>query len=76
MATTYRQPVGASLFIKAPEIMEMMGCSRSTASRVIKATNDRLKKQGRFVVSGMVNRAALMETLGYSVEIEGGSENG
>ena len=66
--TMYRQPQGATLFIKAPEVMKIMGCSRSTASRAIKATNERLKKSGCFTVAGMVNRAALMETLGYSVE--------
>lgn len=53
-----------SLFIRAPEIMELLGVSRSTASRCIKQVNERMKGKGCFVVAGACNRRAFFEIIG------------
>lgn len=53
-----------SLFIRAPEIMELLGVSRSTASRCIAQVNKRMKGKGCFVVAGACNRRAFLEIIG------------
>lgn len=52
-------------FVTTQEAMKILQCSRPVASRAIHVTNERLKKQGCFTVTGRCNRQAFFETLGY-----------
>ena len=54
-----------SLFIRIPEMMELMDCSRSTAQRCAASINARLKAAGKFVIAGRCNRQAFYEAVGY-----------
>lgn len=51
-------------FITVREAMQILQCSRQTASRAIHLTNERLAKQGFFTIQGRCNRQAFYETLG------------
>lgn len=53
-----------SVFIRIPEAMKIMECSRSTAQRCFAAINDRLRKKGLFVIAGRCNRRAFYEAIG------------
>lgn len=55
----------ARRFVTTAEAMQILQCSRPVASRAIHMTNERLKKQGCFTVTGRCNRQAFFETLGY-----------
>ena len=59
-----------TLFIRPPEVMEMLGVSRSTAGRCVKAVNDRAKAAGLFVVAGACNRRLFMEFIGYAEDVD------
>ena len=55
-----------SLFVKAEELQEMLGISRSESYRIIKKLNDQLKEKGFIVLSGRVSRKYLEEMIyGY-----------
>lgn len=59
-----KQEKQESLFIRIPEAMELMDCSRSTAQRCFKAINDKLKEKGLFTIAGRCNRRAFYEAIG------------
>ena len=44
-----------SLFVKAEELQELLGISRSESYRIIKKLNDDLKEKGFIVLSGRVS---------------------
>ena len=48
-----------SLFVKAEELQELLGISRSESYRIIKKLNDDLKEKGFIVLSGRVSRKYL-----------------
>ena len=55
-----------SVFMKAEEVQEMLGVSRSESYRIIKKLNDDLKAKGFIVLSGRVSRKYLEEMIyGY-----------
>ena len=55
-----------SLFVKAEELQDMLGISRSESYRIIKKLNDQLKEKGFIVLSGRVSRMYLEEMIyGY-----------
>ena len=55
-----------SIFMKAEEIMRVLGVSQSEAYRIIKRLNEELKAQGYMVVSGRVSRRYFEEKIyGY-----------
>lgn len=55
-----------SLFVKAEELQDMLGISRSESYRIIKKLNDQLKEKGFIVLSGRVSRKYLEEMIyGY-----------
>lgn len=62
----------ARRFVTTAEAMQILQCSRPVASRAIHMTNERLKKQGYFTVTGRCNRQAFFETLGYKSRLQEG----
>lgn len=48
-------------FVTTKEAMKIMCCSRPAASRAIHLTNERLKKQGCYVMRGRCNRQAFLK---------------
>ena len=57
-----------TLFVRADEIMELLGVSRATACRCIQQVNKRAKAAGLFTVTGFCNRRLFMEFIGYPSE--------
>lgn len=53
-----------SVFIRIPEAMEIMGCSRSTAQRCFTEVNKKLREQGCFTIAGRCNRHAFYRAIG------------
>lgn len=51
-------------FVTVPEAQKILRCSRQTASKAIRLTNERLAKDGYFTIQGRCNRQAFYETLG------------
>ena len=55
-----------SIFMKASEVEEFLGVSRTEAYRIIKRLNDELKAGGYMVIAGRINRRYLEQKLyGY-----------
>ena len=49
------------MFIKADEIRQLLGISRSKAYQIIRVLNAELKSQGYMVLNGKVNRNYFMK---------------
>lgn len=65
-----------SLFVKAEELQELLGISRSESYRIIKKLNDDLKEKGFIVLNGRVSRKYLEEMIyGYPTDTEDKEEN-
>lgn len=65
-----------SLFVKAEELQELLGISRSESYRIIKKLNDDLKEKGFIVLGGRVSRKYLEEMIyGYPTDTEDKEEN-
>ena len=59
--------MATSVFMKADEVQELLGVSRSEAYRIMKKLNDDLKEKGFIVLSGHVSRKYLEEMIyGYA----------
>ena len=57
------------LFIRADEVIRLLGVSKSEAYRIIKRLNDEMASKGYIVVNGRVNRRYLEEQIyGYVPE--------
>lgn len=55
-----------SIFMKAEEVQEFLGVSRTESYRIIKRLNEELKANGYMVISGRVSRKYLEERVyGY-----------
>ena len=55
-----------SIFMKAEEVQEFLGVSRTESYRIIKRLNEELKANGYIVISGRVSRKYLEEKVyGY-----------
>ena len=55
-----------SIFMKADEVQEFLGVSRTESYRIIKRLNEELKANGYMVISGRVSRKYLEEKVyGY-----------
>ena len=50
-----------NLFIRADEVMQMLGVSKSYAYRVIREMNSELKSQGYYIVAGRVSKKYFLE---------------
>ncbi len=50
-----------SKLLGVDEVAETIGISRSYAYRVMQKLNDELQESGRYIVSGKVNKAFLIE---------------
>ena len=58
-----------SLFIRAGEVIHLLGVSKSEAYRIITRRNDEMASKGYIVVNGRVNRRYLEEQIyGYVPE--------
>lgn len=58
-----------SLFVRADEVIRLLGDSKSEAYRIIKRLNDEMASKGYIVVNGRVNRRYLEEQIyGYVPE--------
>ena len=54
------------LFIKADEVVKMLGVSQSEAYRIIKKLNEEMAAKGYITINGRVNRKYLEEQIyGY-----------
>lgn len=64
------------LFIKADEVVKMLGVSQSEAYRIIKKLNEEMAAKGYITINGRVNRKYLEEQIyGYeSVNRQGGKK--
>ena len=64
------------LFIKADEVVKMLGVSQSEAYRIIKKLNEEMAAKGCITINGRVNRKYLDEQIyGYeSVNRQGGKK--
>ena len=57
------------LFIKADEVVKMLGVSQSEAYRIIKKLNEEMAAKGYITINGRVNRKYLEEQIyGYRQE--------
>ena len=55
-----------SIFMKAEEVQEFLGVSRTESYRIIKRLNEEIKANGYMVISGRVSRKYLEEKVyGY-----------
>lgn len=54
-----------SVFIRIPEAMEIMQCSRSTVQRCFVEINKKLRAKGCFTVAGRCNRREFYKAIGY-----------
>jgi hypothetical protein len=52
--------------MKAENVAEVLGVSKSFAYKVMKKLNDELKAQGYVTIAGRVNKQYFMEKLCYS----------
>lgn len=56
-----------NIFMKAEEVQEFLGVSRTESYRIIKKLNEELKANGYMVISGRVSRKYLEEKIyGYA----------
>jgi hypothetical protein len=61
--------IAESLFVRADEVIRLLGVSKSEAYRIIKRLNDEMASKGYIVVNGRVNRRYLEEQIyGYVPE--------
>ena len=54
-----------SVFIRIPEAMEIMGCSRSTVQRCFVEINKKLRARGCFTIAGRCNRREFYRAIGF-----------
>lgn len=65
---TPRMGKAESVYIRIPEAMTIMECSRSTAQRCFTEVNKKMKARGCFVISGRCNRLAFYQAIGLSYD--------
>lgn len=53
-------------FMRAEDVAEVLGVSKSFAYKVTKKLNDELKQQGYVTIAGRINKQYFMEKLCYS----------
>lgn len=51
-------------FMVASEVAELLRCSTSTAYRIMRQVNDKMRAAGKIVLHGRVSRQALYEEVG------------
>lgn len=66
--TASAQAAPESIFITIRECADMLGCSYSSAQKLVAQANKRCKELGIFVLTGRANRRAVMELLGCNRE--------
>lgn len=53
-------------FMKADEVAQELGISKSYAYKIVQKLNDELKSKGYITISGRVNKQYFMERICYS----------
>lgn len=54
-----------SVFIRIPEAMDIMQCSRSTVQRCFVEINKKLRARGCFTIAGRCNRREFYRAIGF-----------
>ena len=57
-------PANSSGLIGADEVSELLSIKKSRAYKVIRDLNAKLKKQGKYTISGKISKRFLLENLG------------
>ncbi len=57
-----------SVFIRIPEAMAIMQCSRSTVQRCFVEINKKLRAKGCFTIAGRCNRREFYKAIGFNPE--------
>ena len=52
------------LLLNSADVMQVLGCSKSSAERCIREVNQKELSAGRFILRGKVNRYAFFEAVG------------
>lgn len=65
-----------NLFLRAEEVQQILGVSKSYAYKVIKEMNSELRRQGFRTIAGRVNKQYFFEKVNYQPQAEGSRKNG
>lgn len=65
-----------NLFLRADEVQQILGVSKSYAYKVIKEMNSELQRQGFRTIAGRVSKQYFFEKVNYKPQAERSSENG
>ena len=56
-------------FIRAADISQMLGCSKSTAYRVMRQLRKELDEQGLLTLPGIIPRHYLLKRMGVNADV-------
>lgn len=65
-----------NLFLRAEEVQQILGVSKSYAYKVIKEMNSELQRQGYRTIAGRVSKQYFFKTVNYQPQAEGSCKNG
>lgn len=65
-----------NLFLRAEEVQQILGVSKSYAYKVIKEMNSELQRQGFHTIAGRVSKQYFFEKVNYMPQAERSSKNG
>ena len=65
-----------NLFLRAEEVQQILGVSKSYAYKVIKEIYSELRRQGFRTIAGRVSKQYFFEKVNYKPQAERSSENG
>lgn len=65
-----------NLFLRADEVQQILGVSKSYAYKVIKEMNSELQRQGFRTIAGRVGKQYFFEKVNYKPQAEGSCKNG
>lgn len=60
-----------ALLLGSADVMQVLGCSKSSAEKCIRFINNQERKNGRFIIRGKVNRYAFFEFCGIPYDKTG-----
>ena len=65
-----------NLFLRADDVQQILGVSKSYAYKVIKEMNSELQRQGYRTIAGRVSKQYFCEKVNYQPQAEGSRKNG
>lgn len=65
-----------NLFLRAGEVQQILGVSKSYAYKVIKEMNSELQRQGFRTIASRVSKQYFFEKVNYMTQAERSSKNG